>query len=73
MTLLEQSEAEAHAAHMSHYVATCQYRRGTLLGGSEGQALIAEALVWAEAQRVVDPPRIFDMLAPGKWVSPAGG
>jgi eukaryotic-like serine/threonine-protein kinase len=67
VTLLERSEAEAHAAHMSHYVATCRYRRGTLLGGSEGQALIAEALVWAASQRVVDPPRIFDMLAPGKW------
>jgi len=38
-----------------------------LLGGSEGQALIDGALAWAASQRVGDPPRIFDMLAPGKW------
>jgi len=67
MTFLERSEAEANALHISQYVATCRYRRGTLLGGSEGQALIAEALAWAQSQRVVDPPRIFDMLAPGRW------
>ena len=66
-TLLERPKPKRTPAHMSHYVAACRYRRGTLLGGSEGQALIAEALAWAAAQRVVDPPRIFDMLAPGRW------
>lgn len=65
--LLEKAEAKADATHMSHYVAACRYRRGTLLGGSLGQSLIADALSWAASQRVVDPPRIFDMLAPGRW------
>jgi hypothetical protein len=67
VTLLERSEAEGDAAHMSHHVAACRYRRGTLLDGAKGQALIADALAWAASQRVVDPSRIFDMLAPGRW------
>ena len=67
VTLLERSEAEADAAHMSHYVAACRRQRGTLLGGAKGQSLIADALSWAASQRVVDPSRMFDMLAPGKW------
>ena len=61
------SEAEADALHISQYVATCRYRRGTLLGGSQGQALMAEALDWAASQRIAEPSRIFDMLAPGRW------
>jgi len=67
VTLLERAEAEADTVHMSHYVAACRHRRGTLLGGSQGQALVADALAWAASQRVADPPRIFDMLAPGMW------
>jgi serine/threonine protein kinase len=65
--LLERAEADAEAAHMSHYIAACRYQRGRLVGGSDGQALIARAMVWATAQHVVDPRRIFDLLAPGSW------
>src|SRR5262245_18225924 len=67
--LLERAEADADAAHMSHYIAACRYQRGRLVGGTDGQALLARAMAWAAAQHVVDPRRIFDMLAPGKWDS----
>jgi hypothetical protein len=67
--LLERAEADAEAAHMSHYVAACRYQRGRFVGGPDGQVLIARAMAWAAAQHVVDPRRIFDMLAPGRWDS----
>jgi hypothetical protein len=69
VALLEKAEALANAVQMSHYGAACRYRRGTLIGGAEGRGLIADALAWASAQGVVDAPRIFDMLAPGRWDS----
>ena len=65
---LERAEADAEAAHMSYYVAACRYQRGRLVGDAEGRQLVADALAWAAAQHVVDPRRIFDMLAPGEWV-----
>jgi hypothetical protein len=67
LDLLQQAEAEFRACEMALHVATCQARRGTLTGGEEGRELIAAAETWANAQRVVNPARLFDMLAPGKW------
>jgi hypothetical protein len=65
--LLEDAEAEFRRSDMSHYVAACQYRRGILIGGDNGQALTAAAEAWASSQGVVNLARIIDMLAPGKW------
>jgi hypothetical protein len=67
LELLQQAEAEFRACEMAHVVAACQYRQGTLRGGEEGRAAIATAEAWAVSQRVMNPPRMFDMLAPGRW------
>ncbi|RMH38519.1 MAG: hypothetical protein D6689_19255 [Deltaproteobacteria bacterium] len=45
--------------------AACRFRAGQLAGGEAGDALIAEAYAWAEAQRVANPAAMFDYLAPG--------
>ena len=68
---LESAEAAFQAADMTHYVAACRYRRGMLAGGDEGEALMTSARDWAKRQGVVNPSRVFEMLAPGKWEMPA--
>jgi hypothetical protein len=65
--LLERAETEFRAAEMAHFVAACQYRRGTLVGGEAGQALVTAADAWAASQGIVNPRRVFEMLAPGPW------
>jgi hypothetical protein len=67
LEFLPRAEAEFHACEMAQFVAVCQYRRGTLIGGDEGRALIAAAETWATSQRVINHARVFDMLAPGRW------
>jgi len=63
----QRAETAFRAADMAHYLSACEYRRRALLGTERGQALIASAKAWATSQGVVNPPRIFDMLAPGRW------
>jgi eukaryotic-like serine/threonine-protein kinase len=65
--LLERAETEFRAAEMAHFVAACQNRRGTLVGGAEGQALVTAAEDWAASEGLANPRRVFEMLAPGRW------
>jgi hypothetical protein len=67
MTLLAESEPLAARASMAWIVAGCEYRRGMLLGGTGGRELVSSAEAWAEAERVVNAPRIFDVFFPGNW------
>jgi len=67
LDLLERAEHEFRAVEMAHFVAACQYRRGTLLGTDDGRTLVSAAEAWAASQGVVNPRRIFEMLAPGCW------
>ncbi len=53
------------AAGMAMYAAAHRRRLGAWLGGDEGQHLVAEATSAMQAQAVVDPERMTDMLAPG--------
>jgi hypothetical protein len=65
--LLERAETGFRAAEMAHFVAACQYRRGTLVGGAAGQALVTAAQDWAASEGLANPRRVFEMLAPGRW------
>lgn len=67
LELLERAEAEFQLVDMSHYVAACRYRRGMLVGGDQGRVLVAAGQTWASRQGIVNPPRVFELLAPGKW------
>jgi hypothetical protein len=65
--LLERAEDAFRTVGMAHFIAVCQYRRGALTGGDEARTLIAAAEAWATSHGVVNPARMFDMLAPGRW------
>ena len=52
-------------ADMGLLVAVARRRRGELLGGDEGNALVREATRWMNEQEIVSPPRITALYAPG--------
>jgi serine/threonine protein kinase len=52
---------------MAHYAAAARYRRGQLLAGDEGRALVTAASAWFTDQGVVNIERMVGLLAPGQW------
>jgi len=65
--LLIKGEEELTRHEMALYAAAARRRRGQLLGGDEGRALVAEADSWMDGQDIKNPARMADMLAPGRW------
>lgn len=63
--LLRAAEATYAAAAMEGQVAATRLRLAALLGGSEGERLRAEALVWFARERIPDPERTAALLSPG--------
>jgi serine/threonine protein kinase/tetratricopeptide (TPR) repeat protein len=61
---LEQAEERARLTGMALHGAVVRHRRGEIIGGHEGQALIDEALVFTAAQDIKNPQRMLDMLSP---------
>lgn len=53
------------AADMGLHAALARRRRGEVLGGEEGRALVAEAETWMTAEGVKNPARMSAALAPG--------
>jgi hypothetical protein len=50
---------------MQLYAAAARVRLGALLGGDEGAALQRSASAFMERQRVKEPARMVNLLAPG--------
>jgi len=67
--LLREAERRSADASMSHCVAACRYRLGSLVGGARGTELTAAAEEWARRERVVQPRKMFDVFFPGRWDS----
>ena len=67
LPLLEQAEAASEAADMALWAAVCRRRRGEVLGGDEGRALVAAADEWMRSETIKKPERWAAMLAPGRW------
>jgi tetratricopeptide (TPR) repeat protein len=65
---LERAEQGFGEVHMALHAAIARRRRGELLGGAEGAALVEAANGWMRAQGIVRPDGIVDMLAPGRFV-----
>jgi len=63
--LYERAAATLDAMDMQGHVVAARRRRGALVGGAEGAALIATADAALAAERVVDPARLVAVLAPG--------
>ena len=55
------------AADMALHAAVARRRRGELLGGAEGAALVDAADAWMKNQSIRNPARMSAMLAPGVW------
>jgi hypothetical protein len=69
---LSQAEAQLRAAvdgleraDMMLYAAAARWQRGRILGGDEGQKLVASAERWMTEQGIVNKARMAAMLAPG--------
>jgi hypothetical protein len=62
---LADAERLARTAETGLIAASIQLRRGQLLGGSEGEALIAEATAWMARQGVRSPDRMARVWCPG--------
>ncbi|MFY9552391.1 MAG: AAA family ATPase, partial [Thermoanaerobaculia bacterium] len=65
--LLTLAEDELTRLDMALYAAVARRRRGELLGGDEGRALVTGADAWMSGQVIKNPARMADMLAPGSW------
>jgi eukaryotic-like serine/threonine-protein kinase len=66
VALLRIAEAGFESADMSLYAAAARRRRGELVSGEKGRALIAAADAWMAGQQIRNPERMAAMLAPGK-------
>ncbi|HQU44108.1 MAG TPA: hypothetical protein PK867_14910, partial [Pirellulales bacterium] len=51
--------------HLGIYAAAARYRRGQLIGGEAGEALLRQATDWMRQENIVRPERIVDLFAPG--------
>ena len=65
LALLGAAEAGFEASHMRLHHTVVRWRRGQLIGGSEGQELIAAARAEMDGQGIVRPDRMADLFAPG--------
>jgi hypothetical protein len=67
LALLASAESGFETTDAGLYAAAARSRRGELMGGTEGERLIAEAEAWMKNQRVANPARLRMLLAPGRW------
>jgi eukaryotic-like serine/threonine-protein kinase len=64
---LQLAETALRDCHIHHHAAAAQYRRGGLIGGAEGRGLVEAATEWMRHQQIVNPARMVNLLAPGRW------
>jgi eukaryotic-like serine/threonine-protein kinase len=65
VALLDKATEAFTSADMFSHAAATRRRRGELLGGDEGQALVEESNAWMTSQGIQNPPRMTAMYAPG--------
>jgi tetratricopeptide (TPR) repeat protein len=62
---LDQATRGFEAGDLALHAAVARRRRGQLLGGDEGQALVATADAWMGSQKIGNPARMSALLVPG--------
>jgi eukaryotic-like serine/threonine-protein kinase len=67
LELLDVSQKGFTATDMALFVVIGNRRRGELIGGNDGQALIEAADAWMATQQIKNPDRLAAMLTPGRW------
>jgi hypothetical protein len=69
--LLSEVERRFDATAMPLHAAVARRRRGELLGGQDGRALVQQADGWMAAHAIRNPARMAAMVAPGNYGSDA--
>jgi hypothetical protein len=69
LAMLDSAEKALEVVNMTLYAVAAKRRRGQLISGEAGAALIAEADEWMIKQKIKNPLRMAAMLAPGQWQS----
>ncbi len=64
---LERAETGFEAAGMALHLAVCRRRRGQLLGGEAGAALVTAAERFMASEGIKNPERMSNVNAPGRW------
>ncbi len=72
LALGREALAELEACGLRAYEAAAARRLGDLLGGAEGDEMLARSRAWMEEQKIAAPTRLVRMLAPG-FEAPASG
>jgi hypothetical protein len=67
MERLASAEQGFEAAGMCLFAAAARRRRGELIGGDQGKALIADSETWMNSQHIKNSVRMTAMLSPGRW------
>jgi hypothetical protein len=65
---LQSAEAGFTRDGMALHRTICRWRRGSLIGGDTGRALVQESREWMLEQGVKDPDRMNNVHAPGPWI-----
>ncbi|KYF83865.1 hypothetical protein BE20_00040 [Sorangium cellulosum] len=65
LSFLERAATRFDACEMALYAAAARRRRGELIGGDEGRALVEAAELWMTGQGIKDPVRMTALFAPG--------
>lgn len=65
--LLEKAEEQCNKTDMHLFATAARYRRGQLIGGSEGEEIVESCCQWMTKQQIKCPEKMFNMIAPGKW------
>jgi hypothetical protein len=66
---LSEAERAFEAVDMALYAAVARRRRGELIGGDPGRALVDESETWMRGEQIRNPQGMAMMLAPGRWTS----
>jgi eukaryotic-like serine/threonine-protein kinase len=67
LELIATAEKGLAEAHLAPYAMAARRRRGEMIGGDEGEALIQSADMTLASLPVKNPARVTEWLAPGKW------
>jgi hypothetical protein len=67
LTSLSTAESHFARADMVLHETVTRRRRGQLIGGEVGSALVLEADGWLGGRQVKRPERLAELLAPGQW------
>jgi serine/threonine protein kinase len=67
LDLVDRAESGCESAQMGLCAAAARRRRGELLGGEAGQALVEAADAWMRQREIRNPARMTALFAPGRY------